>query len=52
MAGTPEGGKKAAETRKKEDPEAFKKMGEQGGKQSHGGTHQASDKDKKNKDRE
>lgn len=36
MTGTPEGGKKAAETRKEHDPEAFKKMGEKGGHESSG----------------
>lgn len=36
MAGTSEGGKKAAETRKKHDADAFKKMGEQGGHASSG----------------
>jgi len=32
MSGTKEGGVKAARTRKEHDPEAFKKMGQKGGK--------------------
>lgn len=34
---THERAKKAAETRKKNDPDAFKKMGQIGGSHSHGG---------------
>lgn len=34
---------KAAETRKKEDPQAFQKMGEKGGSHSHGGTNKKED---------
>lgn len=37
MTGTSEGGKKAAEQRKKNDPEAFRKSGEKGRKASEGG---------------
>lgn len=32
-----EAAKKAAETRKERDPEAFSKMGQKGGSRSHGG---------------
>ena len=32
MPGTSEGARKAAATRKKEDPRAFSKMGEKGGR--------------------
>jgi general stress protein YciG len=35
MAGTSEGSKKAADTRKKQDPKAFQKMGEQGAHARH-----------------
>lgn len=34
---------KAAETRKQEDPDAFKKMGEKGGSHSHGSTTKKED---------
>lgn len=37
MAGTSEGAKKAARTRKQQDPQAFSKMGAKGGKASGGG---------------
>ncbi len=36
MSGTSEGGKKAAETRKEHDSQAFQKMGEKGGHESSG----------------
>jgi hypothetical protein len=38
-----EASRKAAETRKQEDPDAFVKMGQKGGQHSHGG-HRESDK--------
>lgn len=38
MTGTPDGGKKAAETNKERwGPDFYKKIGQQGGKQGHGG---------------
>jgi general stress protein YciG len=43
MSGTKEGGQKAAETRKENDPDAFKKMGEKGGQHSHGGGRKTQD---------
>jgi hypothetical protein len=44
MTGTTEGGKKAAETRKENDPQAFEKMGEKGG-QSKSSSQSASSKE-------
>lgn len=47
MAGTSEGAKKAAAERKEKDPEAFKKMGREGGLHSHGGTGKSEKEGKK-----